>query len=124
MLITNFKVAAEVSYIDEESRPEENYHFFSYKISITNTGDVPAQLMSRHWTICDAQGNKEEVSGSGVVGLQPHIQPGQTFEYKSACPLNATHGSMRGLYYFANEQGDSFAVEIPEFYLISPQALH
>lgn len=122
--MTNFKIMAEVSYIDEESRPDENYHFFSYKISITNTGSAPAQLMARHWVISDALGNEEEVTGPGVVGLQPHIHPGQTFEYKSACHLNAAHGSMKGRYHFVSEQGESFSVEIPEFYLISPLALH
>lgn len=123
-LTTNFKIKAEITYIEEESRPEEYYHFFSYKISITNTGSTTAQLMTRHWVISDASGNTEEINGAGVVGLQPKIHPGQTFEYKSACPLNAAHGSMKGSYDFITENGDEFSVEIPEFYLISPQALH
>lgn len=119
----DFQVSAKVVYIPSESKPDQGYHFFAYKISITNKGDSPAQLMSRHWTITDSLGHKEEVRGPGVVGMQPKIQPGQTFEYDSACPLNASTGSMRGHYYFVGEAGQSFSVEIPEFYLVAPHAL-
>lgn len=119
-----FKIAVKVEYVSTESRPEQGYHFFAYKISITNSGSSPAQLMSRHWIITDEKGHKEEVRGPGVVGVQPRIQPGQTFEYESACPLNAATGSMRGQYHFVAESGESFSVEIPEFYLIAPMALH
>ncbi|MGZ3742885.1 MAG: Co2+/Mg2+ efflux protein ApaG [Pseudobdellovibrionaceae bacterium] len=120
----HIQVAATSYYVPAESRPEQNYHFFSYKIRITNTGSCPAQLMSRHWFITDGQGRTEEVRGPGVVGLQPKIQPGQTFEYESACPLNSSSGTMKGSYEMASEEGHKFNVEIPEFYLISPQALH
>lgn len=122
--VPEFKISTKVVYIPSESKPEEGYHFFAYKISITNTGDSPAQLISRHWTITDAAGKKEEVRGPGVVGMQPKIQPGQTFEYDSACPLSTNTGSMLGKYYFVAESGESFTVEVPEFYLIAPQALH
>lgn len=117
-------ISVKVVYVPAESRPDQNYHFFAYKISITNQGSSPAQLMSRHWIITDSLGHKEEVRGPGVVGVQPKIQPGQTFEYDSACPLNASTGSMTGFYHFLGENGESFSVEIPEFYLIAPLALH
>ena len=119
-----FDVSAEVSYILAESKPEQNYFFFSYKIFIKNKGSSPAQLMSRHWIITDATGHTEEVRGPGVVGLQPKIQPGQTYEYDSACPLHTTSGSMKGNYQFVTDTGESFDVAIPEFFLIAPQALH
>ncbi|WP_291516047.1 Co2+/Mg2+ efflux protein ApaG [Bdellovibrio sp. ArHS] len=120
----DFQISAKVVYVPSESRPEQGYHFFAYKIAITNKGSMPAQLMSRHWIIMDSSGKKEEVRGPGVVGIQPKIQPGQTFEYDSACPLNASTGSMQGKYYFVSESGESFSVEIPEFFLIAPHALH
>lgn len=124
MTTPNFKISTQVNYVPEESHPEQGSHLFAYKIQITNIGQAPAQLMSRHWIITDSQGHKEEVRGPGVVGLQPKIQPGQTFEYESACPLNANTGTMKGQYHFVAESGESFTVEIPEFYLIAPSALH
>ena len=122
--VPDFQISAKVVYVPSESKPEKGYHFFAYKISITNIGSSPAQLMSRHWVITDAAGNKEEVRGPGVVGLQPKIHPGQTFEYDSACPLNTSTGSMVGRYFFVAESGESFSVEVPEFYLVAPLALH
>lgn len=119
-----FHITAKVVYIPSESKPEQDYHFFAYKISIKNIGSSPAQLMSRHWIITDSRGNQEEVRGPGVVGIQPKIQPGQIFEYDSACPLKASTGSMKGQYFFVGENGESFSVEIPEFYLIAPHSLH
>ncbi|NUN06479.1 MAG: Co2+/Mg2+ efflux protein ApaG [Bdellovibrio sp.] len=119
-----FQISAKVVYIPSESRPDQDYHFFAYKISIKNSGSAPAQLMSRHWIITDSRGNKEEVRGPGVMDMQPKIQPGQTFEYDSACPLHATTGSMKGFYHFVTENGESFSVEIPEFYLVAPHSLH
>ena len=121
---SQIQVSVSTSYVPQESKPEQNYHFFAYKISITNKGSRTAQLMSRHWIITDAMGHTEDVRGPGVVGLQPKINPGQTFEYESACPLNTSSGSMKGSYQMVSEEGDTFTVEIPEFYLIAPQALH
>jgi ApaG protein len=123
-LTPQIQVNVVAQYVPAESRPEQGFHYFSYKISIVNTGDQPAQLMSRHWTITDGLGRIEEVRGPGVVGLQPKINPGQTFEYESACPLHASSGSMKGTYQMVSDNGDSFEVAIPEFYLIAPQALH
>lgn len=121
---SQFAIEAKVVYVPGESKPEQGYHFFAYRISIKNTGSGTAQLMSRHWIITDAHGHVEEVRGPGVVGLQPKINAGQTFEYESACPLHALSGSMKGEYQMVAENGDTFSIEIPEFYLIAPQALH
>lgn len=120
----HIQVAVSAVYVSAESRPDENYYFFTYKISIQNTGRRTAQLMSRHWTITDGLGRIEEVRGPGVVGLQPKINPGQTFEYESACPLSTSSGSMKGHYQMVSDEGDTFSVDVPEFYLIAPQALH
>lgn len=120
----DFQITTTVHYVESESQPESNFHFFSYKIKISNVGNTTAQLMSRHWIITDGQGQTEEVRGPGVVGLQPKINPGQSFEYESACPLNTSCGAMKGSYQMVAEDGQSFEVEIPEFYLIAPTALH
>lgn len=122
--IPDFVISVKVLYIPTESRPEQDYYFFAYKVTIQNTGSSSAQLMSRHWIITDSSGRKEEVRGPGVVGVQPKIQPGQSFEYDSACPLTASTGSMKGHFHFVSEGGENFSVEIPEFYLIAPHALH
>jgi ApaG protein len=119
-----FEVSAKTTYVDSESNSEQNFHFFSYKMKIQNTGTAVAQLVSRHWIITDALGHIEEVRGPGVIGLQPKINPGQTFEYESACPLPTASGTMRGEYFFTTEDGETFSVEIPEIYLVAPQALH
>lgn len=119
-----FSISAKINYVAGESKPEQGYHFFAYTISIKNEGSAPAQLMNRHWFITDAFGHTEEVRGPGVVGMQPKINPGQTFEYESACPLNTTSGSMKGQYQMSTDSGETFNVDIPEFYLIAPQALH
>jgi len=119
-----FEIKAQVNFISSESNPETNYFFFSYKIKITNHGSTPAQLMSRHWIITDGTGHIEEVRGAGVVGAQPKIAPGGSFEYESACPLCTSSGSMRGTYQLLTDDGHSFDAEIPEFYLIAPSALH
>lgn len=124
VLNTQFKISVSVQYVESESKPEANYYFFSYKIHITNTGNAPAQLMSRHWIITDSHGQSEEVRGAGVVGLQPKINPGQNFEYESVCPLSTASGSMKGFYQMLSSEGETFDIEIPEFYLIAPTALH
>ncbi len=122
--LPKFQVSTQITYVESESKPDQNYFFFAYKINIQNLGNKPAQLISRHWIITDALGHIEEVRGPGVVGLQPKINPGSSFEYESACPLPTSSGTMRGEYQFATEDGDTFIVPITEFYLIAPQALH
>jgi ApaG protein len=119
-----FLIETRVTYVESESRPDSNYHFFSYRVRITNKSSTSAQLMSRHWIITDSDGQREEVRGAGVIGQQPKIIPGQTFEYQSACPLNTSSGSMKGTYQMVAEDGSSFDIEVPEFYLIAPNVLH
>lgn len=122
--LPKIQVSTQITYVESESKPDQNYFFFAYKISIQNGGNKPAQLISRHWIITDAMGHIEEVRGPGVVGLQPKINPGNSFEYESACPLPTSSGTMRGEYQFTTEDGDTFIVPISEFYLVAPQALH
>lgn len=121
---SEFKVTTNSVYVESESSPENHRYFFAYKITIKNLGTSTAQLMSRHWIITDALGHVEEVRGPGVVGLQPKFTAGQTFDYDSACPLPTSSGSMKGCYHFLNEEGESFQVEIPEFYLVAPTAVN
>lgn len=123
-LHANFQVSALSVYVPNESQPDKRLHLFAYKVTIKNIGNSPAQLVSRHWTITDGLGHQEDVRGPGVVGLQPRIMPNQTFEYESACPLTTSSGSMKGTYQFMSDEGEPFNVEIPEFYLVAPQAVH
>ncbi len=121
---THFIVSAEVTYLARESKPEEACYFFGYKIKIENKGATAAQLISRHWIISDAFNHSEEVRGAGVVGLQPKINPGESFEYESFCPLPTTSGAMKGTFQMTDDKGQNFEIQIPEFYLIAPLALH
>lgn len=120
----DIKVSSKVNYIESESKPDDGYYFFAYTIYIKNSGEATAQLLSRHWHITDAFGNVEEVRGNGVVGMQPKIPPSSTFKYDSACPLSTKTGTMKGSYTFITDTGETFEVEIPEFFLIAPSALH
>lgn len=121
---TEFKITTTSVFVESESDPQLHRYFFAYKVSIKNVGSSTAQLMSRHWIITDALGHTEEVRGPGVVGLQPKITGGQFFEYDSACPLRTSSGSMKGFFQFIDENGESFDIEIPEFFLIAPTAVH
>ncbi len=119
-----FEIETQVTFDPAESRIEEGFFFFRYRVRIRNKGSVPAQLMSRHWIITDGLGKVEEVRGAGVVGVQPKLTAGQAFEYESACPLATPSGSMTGSYQMITESGETFDVQIPEFYLVAPSALH
>ncbi len=123
-LSTKFQVNTHVAYINQQSNPDEQHYFFAYRIQITNQGENPAQLLNRHWIITDGYGRTEEVRGAGVIGQQPRIMPGKSFEYESACPLNTPTGTMRGYYQMIDDSGEIFEVEITEFFLIYPDALH
>ena len=123
-LTPQIEIQVKVTYVESESKPDQGLHFFAYKITINNKGPVGAQLLSRHWIITDAHGRSEEVRGPGVIGLQPRIPTGGSFEYESACPLTTSTGTMRGWYQMMTESGESINVEIPEFYLIAPNALN
>ncbi len=104
----------------ERSEPAKRRWLFSYTVRIANEGEAPAQLLARHWIITDAEGNREEVVGDGVVGHQPRLEPGQQFEYTSYCVLKTPHGSMRGSYRMAREDGSSFSARIAPFPLLVP----
>ena len=109
-------------YIDERSSPEEDRYFWAYQVTIENHGDTTVQLLSRYWHIVDANGEVEEVRGPGVVGEQPLLRPGDSFEYTSGCPLTTPSGFMRGSYTMTDEDGNRFDVAIPAFPLDLPDA--
>ena len=111
-------------FIPEQSDPENDRYIFAYTITITNTGQIAAQLVSRHWIITDAHNTIQEVRGLGVVGQQPLLQPGESYEYTSGSSLTTPIGTMKGTYQMVAEDGTHFEVEIPEFVLASPRALH
>ncbi|MCM2321282.1 MAG: Co2+/Mg2+ efflux protein ApaG [Pseudomonas sp.] len=112
-----FQVEVQPQYLPEQSAPERDLYSFAYTITITNTGEVPAQLISRHWIIADARGHIEEVKGLGVIGQQPLLKPGQAFQYTSGCRLRTASGTMHGSYFCVAEDGSRFETEIPAFVL-------
>ncbi|QDX81398.1 Co2+/Mg2+ efflux protein ApaG [Denitratisoma sp. DHT3] len=118
------QVSVATQYLPEQSDPENGRHTFAYTITIANVGSVAAQLISRHWLIADATGKVEEVRGLGVVGHQPLLQPGQSFEYTSGCVLETPVGTMRGSYQLTAEDGTQFEAPIAEFLLSMPRKLH
>jgi len=111
-------------FIPEQSDPENDRYIFAYTITITNTGQIAAQLVSRHWIITDAHNTIQEVRGLGVVGQQPLLQPGESYEYTSGSSLTTPIGTMKGTYKMVAEDGTHFEAEIPEFVLATPRALH
>lgn len=117
-------VSAAPQYIADQSDPGNESYVFAYTISIENVGTVPAQLISRHWIITDANQRVQEVRGLGVVGHQPLLQPGERFEYTSGCQLDTPVGTMRGSYQMTAEDGTQFEAPIPEFTLAIPRVLH
>ncbi len=119
-----FSVTVTTAFIPEQSDVEENRYVFSYHNTITNTGTVPAQLISRHWIIIDATGGTQEVKGLGVVGAQPLLNPGEHFEYTSGTSLNTPVGSMHGTYQIVAEDGTQFDAVIAPFTLSMPRVLH
>jgi ApaG protein len=124
MAAYDLTVTVRTKYLPEQSKPDRDEYLFSYTITIKNTGEVPAQLISRHWVITDANNRVQEVSGLGVVGHQPLLKPGEEFEYSSGTPLNTPQGSMHGEYFCVAEDGHRFEVKIPEFVLTLPSMLH
>jgi ApaG protein len=112
-----FRIAVEPQYLPEQSAPSQGLFTFAYTITISNTGEVPAQLISRHWLITDALGQIEEVKGLGVVGQQPLLKPGESFQYTSGCRLRTPSGSMHGSYFCVAEDGERFEAEIAAFAL-------
>jgi ApaG protein len=120
----NVRVEVESQYAPERSQPFQNHWFFHYTVRISNEGDETVQLLSRHWIITDGNGHVEEVRGAGVVGEQPVLSPGESFEYTSGCQLKTSTGTMRGTYQMVTEEGSHFDVEIAPFALAEPYTVH
>lgn len=118
------KIASQSRYLPEQSNPEQGVYAFSYTVTITNAGHVPSQLISRHWVIEDGNGRTKEVRGLGVVGHQPLLRPGQSFEYTSGSQIDTPSGRMHGSYFFVAEDGTRFDAQIAEFELSMPRTLH
>lgn len=112
-----FRVEVEPQYLAEQSAPEQGLYVFSYTITITNIGEVPAQLISRTWNVNDANGHTEKVRGLGVVGQQPLLKPGQAFEYTSGTRLRTPTGTMHGSFFCVAEDGEKFDTDVPMFVL-------
>lgn len=113
-------VRVAVNFMPEQSRPEAGKWFWVYHIRLENGGEVPVQLISRHWRITDGRGMVNHVDGDGVVGEQPLLKPGQSHDYVSGCPLTTAHGSMEGFYTFQVADGSPLEVRIPFFPLSAP----
>jgi len=112
------------NYIDDQSEPESDRYVFTYTITIANNGELPARLISRHWVITDANGKVQEVTGDGVVGEQPHLNPGEVFRYSSGAVLETPVGAMQGLYRMEADNGVNFDAPIAPFTLAVPGVLH
>jgi ApaG protein len=117
-------VKAAATFIPEQSDEGDSRYVFSYTITITNSGSVAAQLISRHWIITDASNQVQEVRGLGVVGEQPYLRPGESFQYSSGSSIATPVGTMRGSYQMVAEDGTKFDASIPEFVLSVPRVLH
>jgi ApaG protein len=117
--MAKYQILVEVQprHLPEQSAPSQGLYVFSYTVTLTNTGDVPAQLIARSWNVNDANGHTEKVRGLGVIGQQPLLQPGTTFEYTSGTRLRTPTGTMHGSYFFVAEDGERFDVDIPMFVL-------
>lgn len=118
------RVQVESFYDEDRSAPQESYFFFAYQVRISNVGREPAQLISREWIITDATGYQQQVQGPGVVGEQPLLAPGESFEYTSFCPLSTPVGSMHGSYRMVLENGESFDAVIAPFSLAVPHSVN
>lgn len=117
-------VRVSAHYVEGQSEPARKRYVFSYTITITNGGSRPAKLLSRHWIITDADGKVQEVRGQGVVGEQPLVKPGESFEYTSGTTIATPVGTMQGSYQMVAEDGVKFEAEVSEFLLSMPRVLH
>lgn len=120
----SIEVEVIAQYLPEQSDPEKRQYFFIYTVRIRNNGLFAAQVISRYWIIKDGNEQVQEVRGLGVIGQQPLIAVGDTFEYTSGCPLSTPYGTMKGSYHCVGENGIPFDVDIPEFVLTVPRTLH
>jgi len=122
--MNNIEVKVLPNYIAEQSDPTNNHYVFSYTVTIKNNGSAPAKLLTRHWIITDGDGHTQEVKGDGVIGEQPHLQPGEGFQYTSGTFMNTPFGTMHGSYQMVSDKGETFDATIPTFQLSVPNALH
>lgn len=118
------EVEVETLFVESESDPDSNRFVFAYTVTIRNVGDTPARLLTRHWVIRDANGKVQEVQGDGVVGEQPHLKPGEGFQYTSGALLETSMGTMGGSYMMVTDAGDEFRAPIADFLLTAPRTLH
>ena len=118
------EVSVKVTYLPGQSNISGSQYAYAYTITIVNKGESGAQLRARHWLIQDESGEVEEVIGEGVIGQQPHLSPGESFEYSSGAIISTLTGSMKGSYGMINDQGQRFDAVIPEFTLSEPYTLH
>lgn len=122
--LPKIEIQVETRHLAEQSQPERNHYVFAYRVTITNRGEIPAQLVSRHWIITDANGEAKEVRGEGVVGEQPVLQPGESYQYTSGSVLETPVGSMHGSYQMLDAEGREFDATIPPFRLATATVLH
>ena len=120
----NITISVETIYLQQDSEPENNKYFFLYTILIRNVGSVGAKLLSRHWIIEDSNGKKQDVQGDGVVGEQPHITPGEEFQYTSGAMIETSLGTMKGTYKMIDDDEKHFDAQVPEFILSVPRVIH
>lgn len=119
-----FTCEVSVQYLPEQSQPPGGPFAFAYTVVVRNSGDIAAQLVARHWRVTDAEGNVEDVRGLAVVGHQPLLKPGETFEYTSWTRIGTAHGSMVGTFFCMTEEAHPFDAAVPEFQLVFPGLLH
>ena len=117
-------IAIVTNYIEQQSAPDKDRYVFAYTITIENAGNIPAQLISRHWIITDAAERVQEVRGDGVIGEQPNLAPGESFSYTSAAMIETPVGTMHGSYQMISKDGTEFDAPIPAFRLSIPNMLH
>jgi ApaG protein len=117
-------IKVQPAFIAEQSDPANNHYVFSYTVTIRNNGSTPAKLLTRHWIITDGDGLIQEVRGDGVIGEQPHLQPGEGFQYTSGTFMNTPFGTMHGSYQMITDSGEKFDAQIPSFQLAAPNTLH
>jgi ApaG protein len=124
--MTKYEIVVEpvAQYLSEQSDEAADRFVFAYTITLRNTGSIAAKLLSRHWIITDARNHVQEVRGAGVVGEQPHLAPGETFQYTSGAAIATPVGTMRGSYQMVADDGTRFDAPIPEFTLSIPRVLH
>ncbi|MGB0865530.1 MAG: Co2+/Mg2+ efflux protein ApaG [Granulosicoccaceae bacterium] len=123
-LSDGIQVEVDTLYVESESSPDEHRFVFAYTVTIRNQGEVPARLTNRHWKIVDANGKVQDVRGEGVVGEQPHLKPGEGFQYTSGTMLETSMGTMGGTYQMITDDGKEFDATIPDFLLTAPRTLH